>query len=122
METKTLFRNITNGYVGAITIDRRGERRAVAVGPGDEVALSEEEQQETANAPRDPRDNPFLKSSTDVRDGDSGAVIEAGEKPQLEAVAESRPIGNQRPIGTPAQGSYAPGEEVGTPEAAAATG
>lgn len=132
---KTLFRNTTEGFVGAIQIDGRGDRKAVAVGPGEEIALSVEEEQETANGPRDPRDNPFLESSTDVRDSETGMVLEEGTKPQLERVTEARAIGSGRPIGSrgpdetaappapagdPPEGSYAPGEEVGDPAAAEA--
>lgn len=132
---KTIFRNTTAGYVGAITISTRGEEKAVAVSPGGEIALSVEEEEATANAPRDPRDNPFLESSTDARDPETGALIEAGTKPMLERVTEKRAIGSSRPIGSrsaeetgappapsgPApEGSYAQGEEVGDPAAAAA--
>lgn len=133
---KTIFKNTTAGYVGAITISTRGDEKAVAIAPGEEIALSIEEEEATANAPRDPRDNPFLPSSTDQRDPETGALIEAGVTPMLERVNESRPIGSHRPIGSRApdetaappaptgaapEGSFAPGEEVGDP-AAATTG
>jgi hypothetical protein len=131
---KTIFKNTTAGYVGAITISTRGDEKAVAVAPGAEIALSIEEEEATANAPRDPRDNPFLPSSTDQRDPETGALIEAGVTPMLERVNESRPIGSHRPIGStreetgappapagPApEGSFAQGEEVGDPTAATA--
>jgi hypothetical protein len=52
------FRNTTQGHVGAIKIDRRGDRRSIPVGPGEIVELSEEEQEATARAPRDPGEQP----------------------------------------------------------------
>jgi hypothetical protein len=46
------FRNDSGGFIGVITINARGDRVGIAVPPGESVWLSEEEQIETANAPR----------------------------------------------------------------------
>jgi len=81
MQSKSLFRNATSGQVGVVTIEPGGKERGIAVAPGGEVWLSEDEQVVTANAPRKDEDNPF-------RNG------------QLELVEEASNVKNRRPIGT----------------------
>src|SRR4051794_31075087 len=132
------FRNTTRGYVGAIKVDRRGDRRAVAVPPGDTIELTEEEQEATANAPKDPSKSPFEAQAFEERDV-FGEVIETGVRAPLELVSESedraiparqgRRTGTDvareqqpeetgaapEPVGAAPAGSFAPGEEVGTP-------
>lgn len=125
------FRNTTTGYVGAIKIDRRGERNAVALAPGETIELTVEEEEATARAHKDPADNPFTDQDYAIRDPQTNEVVESGRRPPLELVTEKRelgssrrPIGSQRseevgaapePDGEPATGEYASGEEVGTP-------
>jgi hypothetical protein len=132
------FRNTTQGKVGAIKIDRRGDRRAISVAPGDVIELSEEEQEATANAPKDPANSPFEPQPYEARDV-FGEVVDAGVRCPLELLDESdarnvparttRRTGTDvarekqseevgaapQPVGFAPQGSYAPGEEVGTP-------
>lgn len=116
------FRNTTNGWIGAIRLDGRGEEKPIAVAPGDTVWLSQEEQELTANAPRRPEDNPFLAQPFENRDPNTGEVLEEGERPQLELVSSARPTGGTtRTIpGVPPRGSYRDGEETGTPVEAGA--
>lgn len=144
-EEKAEFRNTSKGVIGASVFAGNGERGGVAVKPGETVWLSEAEQVMTANAPVDPKNNPFVAGT-----GENG-------RPALEVVTEPRQIGTHtRPIGEKAEdveatkkakaaerkarrskrqseetgaaeqpagdapeGQYGVGEEVGTPEAAA---
>lgn len=127
-EAAEIFENTTQGYVGAIKVDRRGERRSISVAPGDRVELTEEEQQITAESHRDPKGNPFIPQDYKIHDANNGALLEEGRRPPLQKVTDRRPIGSDQPAadgevgaaaepaGDPPQGSYAPGEEVGTPE------
>ena len=122
LDGKAEFRNTTTGFIGAITYTPSGEEKAIAVAPGDTVWLSEDEQELTANAPRLADDNPFLSRPFEVRDPNTGELLESGERPQLELVSEHRMVpSRKREIpgiakGEPApEGAFAQGEEVGTP-------
>lgn len=133
---KSKFRNTTNGFLGAITIDHRGERKGISIPPGDDVWLSDDEILETAEAPRDPVDSPFTDQIELVRDPDNpdAEPKEINHGPRLVLVTERRPVpslsdrqlpdtGGEKGTTTtavpvsPPKGSYAPGEEIGTPEA-----
>lgn len=83
-EGKTEFLNRTPMIQGACRIIS-GEEKGVPVAPGETVWLTEEEQEVTAAAPRQSKDNPFIAGSAP----DGGVV--------LEAVTTGRPIGS-RPI------------------------
>lgn len=113
------FKNTTEGFVGAITIDARGNRNAVAVEPGTTVELSEEEQLATANAPRRPEDSPFEETEGVEHDDDGNVIRRFTVEPALIAVSDSRPIpGSRRIPGTASTpGSFAEHEETGTPVA-----
>jgi hypothetical protein len=114
---KQLFRNTTSGWLGVITIDRRGERHPIAVAPGDTVWLSPEEQEVTAMAPRLPANNPFVAQPFKEFDS-TGELLEEGSRPQLVLETQERPTpATRRPIGDAPQGEFAEGEEVGTPVA-----
>lgn len=71
---KQQFENNTGGWVGAVTIDAKGNDVGIAVGPGQRVWLSEAEQRLTAEAPMRPEDNPFVEQSFERID------IETGER------------------------------------------
>lgn len=117
MTGKTPFRNTTTGYVGAITYGPRGEEKAIPVGPGDLVWLSEEEQELTANCHRSPQDNPFLPRRYEVRDPNTDEVLEAGERPLLEKDTEERPTagGAEAPLSSaPPVIEHAPDDSVQT--------
>lgn len=88
------FRNASEGHVGVVVFNEKSEREGRSVAPGDRVLLSEREQMMTANAPRDPANNPFVG-------------LGPGGGPALVLETEVREIpGNMRPIGA------VPGEPV----------
>lgn len=100
MEEKAEFRNRTDGFIGVVVINEKGDRHGASVGPGDRVWLSEQEQILTASAPKLDKDNPFVGGHED-----GGAA--------LELVTEKRPVRSPRPIGTPApEGAPETSEEV----------
>lgn len=95
---KTQFRNESGGWVGVIVIGPRGDDNGIPVEPGATVWLSEEEQILTANAPRDPEDNPFTPSVVLVTNAETGEIEEV-EVTHLVAVDEARYVpANVRPI------------------------
>lgn len=71
---KTQFINNTGGWLGVVVIDPKGADRGVNVEPGGTVWLSEAEQRLTANAPRRPEDNPFIKQTHTRRNPDTGEL------------------------------------------------
>lgn len=93
---KQQFENSTSNAIGVNIFEPgTGKPTAITLWPGQTIWLSEDEQRMTANAPRDPSNNPFI----------SGA---------LRPINEQRPIGSdvfQRPIhGVTAQ--HKPDDEV----------
>lgn len=100
MAQRDEFRNVGKGWCHVITIDRRGEQRGIAVAQGDRILLTEEEQIATANAPRDPDNNPFIHG------GDNGLV--------LERVRTDVSRTNHRPLG-PEDAPSAPAGETEQP-------
>lgn len=130
------FVNNTEGYIGAVQYKPNGDESAVAVEPGGTVWLSVAEQEITAKAPRDARDNPFIPHVVPILDPHTGKQVSEKTVTPLTRNTESRPIGgnNSRPIpgtgrlrpeaqraleaeGDAPDGTLAPDEEVGTPEA-----
>lgn len=136
------FRNVTDGVIGAVAINEEGKREGIPVKPGETVELSEQEQQLTARAPRSPADNPLVGGGPDG--GPALVPVEAGDdrplRPEPAAEPEPEPdLGPSdpeetdqteagpksdetaaAPQGPAAEGSFAPGEQVGTPDAPAA--
>lgn len=114
-DTPQRFRNTTGGHLGVIKVNRRGEEVSTVVEPGGEVLLTAEEQELTANAPSDPKKNPFLDQPYEDFD-DEGTSIDKGYRPQLAVIDEKRPIpadaaaGEQPPA---PQGSRDPLEVTG---------
>lgn len=119
---KDKFTNRSEGFIGVIAVDSRGEHRAVAVPPGDDVWLSEEEQALTANAPRNPADNPLANGQLEL-------VTEGVEIKNARPLRPVRPVEDEDadvaeetgaaplPAGPAEEGSRPPAEEVGTPDA-----
>lgn len=120
MEDRQEFINTTDGQLGVSIFDVKGDPTSRAVGPGETVWLSADEQQLTANAPQRAEDNPFLIRAYKKFDPlDAEKVIEEGERAALELVVGDRPTGGGRPIAADAakapEGSYRSGEERGVP-------
>jgi hypothetical protein len=109
-QKRTRYRNTTNGFVGAVRVKANGEEEGVAVEPGGWVDLTDEEVELTAKAPRRPEHNPFAPHEYEIRDEDTGEVIERGRRPLLVVDSEERIVPSGQPI---ARGSRPPGEEVG---------
>lgn len=126
------FVNESGGFLGVITITARGDRRSFSVPPGESVWLSEEEQIETANAPRSDADNPLVNGSLRLRTKagevknrrplrpEPGAEVtpptrEPEPEPEVVETGATPP-----PAGDAEEGEFADGEEVATPEAATA--
>lgn len=65
------FVNPTGGFVGANKFGPDGKPTAVPVEPGGEVWLTAEEERMTAEAPRSPEDNPFVKEWEEAVEFDS---------------------------------------------------
>lgn len=100
-EAVTMFENTTAGWVGAIKLMRNGDRRAVAIEPHGRIELTEEEQQLTADAPRNAADSPFEPKEYASYD-EAGEVVEQGVRPALREVTEERetPAKREAPEGT----------------------
>jgi hypothetical protein len=109
---KTEFKNRSSGHLGVVVLDRDGREKGANIEPGGTIFLSDDEIQLTANAPQKAEDNPFLVKHHVIHDQGTGELIEEGDWPALELVAEKRPVplgqmsGAQRP--TPATGQQAP--------------
>ncbi len=93
------FRNNLHGWMGVVKIGPKGDDRGASVRPGGTVWLSEAEQVLTANAPRDPKDNPFVEQEWPVEDPETGEV-------KLVKITPLTPISDQRYV--PAQ-RFVPG-------------
>lgn len=101
MDPQSKFTNVSGGVAGAIKLNHRSEPQGVAVFPNESIWLTEQEEVLTANAPRNPEDNPFTNGTfrLDVRAADA---------------AEARPIGSRQEEQPPAppQPAAEPGDEV----------
>jgi hypothetical protein len=133
------FVNNTDGHVGAIQYKPNGDEQAIAVEPHGTVWLSVAEQELTAKAPRDAKDNPFMPQQVPVIDPNTNEQVGTRTITPLTLNDEERPIpsNNARPIpgsgklrpeaqaaleaeaakGDAPDGTLAPDEEVGTPTA-----
>lgn len=112
METQW-FKNNADGVVGAVKLDPgTGRPEAVAIGPGETVELTEEEQRRTASAPRDALNNPLAHGG--ANDGPALVPVDLGyERPLRGAPAEEHAAdaGPQAPV----EGQRSALEEVGVP-------
>lgn len=122
LKQKDEFRNESQGWCGAVSIDGRGDHHGTAVAPGDTVWLSEEEQIATANAPRADADNPFANGTfvlvsrgAEVRNRRPYGEQKGG--PVEPAEPEEETGATPAPADEPVEGQAAPGEEVATPKA-----
>jgi hypothetical protein len=95
---KQQFRNQTSGWLGVSVIGPKGDENGVSVEPNGTVWLSEQEQILTANAPRDPKDNPFIAQTFIGENPDTGAKEEYELVPLI-PINEGRFVpANDRPI------------------------
>lgn len=141
------FINPTPGFVGANVFGPDGKPTAVAVEPGGEIWLTEEEERMTAEAPRLAQDNPFDKEWDEPTSFDTFGEVTSHitRKGTLRLCSDPpRPIASDRyipptaeapepepeevtvtgapplPEQPPVEGQPSPDEVVGTPEAVAA--
>lgn len=103
------WQNTTAGYVSAVQVNARGDQTAISVEPGGTVWMNAEEEELTAKAPREAKNNPFLPQPYERRDPQSGEVVEKGERPVFVLADEERFV--------PPRGSASEDEETGTPGA-----
>lgn len=126
------FVNQTDGYAGAVQYAANGDEKSVAIEPGGTVWLSEAEQELTAKAPREAKDNPFLPQPYEIRDPVTDEILEEGHRAVFVVNTEERPIPGARNLrpeaaralgGTDAEEDDSPDgtaderEEVSDPEA-----
>lgn len=105
---KQQFQNQSGGYVGAVVIGPRGDDVGVAVEPGGYVWLSEQEQRLTANAPRQAKDNPFVKQTRERRNEETDALEEYEVVPLVPVSDERFVPADARPVpGVQAEGAAA---------------
>lgn len=90
-EYKSKFRNAGKGVVGVVTIGLDGRPKGIPVSPNDFVWLTEEEQVLTANAPRNPEDNPFTNGSLqlEVRGSEANTARPIGDEQEPAAPVAS---------------------------------
>lgn len=115
---KDKFINRGEGYVGVVQLAGNGDQRPIAVGPGEECWLSEEEQALTANAPRSPADNVLANGTLELVT--EGVDIKHARplRPAPKPAGEDEETGAApEPQGDAETGSRPAGEEVGTPGA-----
>lgn len=86
------FRNNTQGQIGVVTYTPAGDEKAKAVAPGEIIHLSLAEQEITARAPRDAKDNPFIEQDIVVFD-------EATGENHTERITPLTPYEENRPVG-----------------------
>lgn len=120
-DEKRKYVNTTQGYLGVVRINRRGEDEAISLEPGQHILLSDEERKLTAEGPRNSEDNPFESQAYEIRDPDTHEVSEKGHRPPLALVTQDRPTEGRAEneeqevaaAGPAPEGSFKPGEEVG---------
>lgn len=110
-DDETIFRNTTQGWVGAVKIGPNGAKESVAVEAGGTVALTPREVELTARAPRKSEDNPFVDHPYEILDPNTGECLESGSRPPLVPDDDDRYI--------PQAGSRDDREETGTTTAGA---
>lgn len=82
------FKNTSQGFVGVVKYNADQKPIGVPVAPGETVVLTEAEAQLTAEAPSDPRDNPFLGRPVERLDPETDEIVVEQRPPLLEHVAE----------------------------------
>jgi hypothetical protein len=112
-EEKRKWINPTPQYIGAVIYDEDNKRQGVAIEPGGAIWLSAREERATAEAPRDPKDNPFVAEWDEpVRRTAEGEVLETVKRQGMLILSGEppRPITSDRFIPDRASGESAPSE------------
>lgn len=98
VEQKQQFHNETGGYLGVVVLNVKGEEVGVSVPPDGYVFLSAAEQRLTANAPRNPKDNPFVEQEFETIDPASGERKKITFVPLVASSDDRFTPGVERPI------------------------
>lgn len=101
---KREFHNNTQGWLGVVKINRKGDEVGQSVAPGTRVFLTGEEVELTRQAHAHEVDSPFQAREIIHYDGRSGDEVRRFTAPMLEEVTK----------GSQPAGAYADGEETGT--------
>lgn len=94
---KIEYLNVTQGYLGAVTINRRGEEVSVPVEPGGRVFLSDEERELTEQSHAQRKDSPFEPQDIVHRDNLTGEVTFEGHLCPLEDATQFARSGGRLP-------------------------
>jgi hypothetical protein len=92
------WRNTTSGHLGVVKHDEEGKKQGVSVPPNGTVLLTEKDRIATANAPKNPANNPFVNGA-------------------LECIRADADTSSLRPIGDPADKAEEPAEPPEEPKA-----
>jgi hypothetical protein len=95
---KQQFHNETGGYLGVVVLNVKGEEVGVSIPPDGYVFLSAQEQRLTANAPRDPKNNPFVEQEFETIDPASGERKKIRFTPLVPSSDDRFTPGVERPI------------------------
>lgn len=72
---RTEYLNVTQGWLGARKINRRGEDYSVTIAPGERVFLTAEERELTEQAHAQAKDSPFVVHEVVHRDPHTKEVV-----------------------------------------------
>lgn len=89
---KTEYVNRTQGFLGAVKINRKQEPEAVPVAPGDRVFLTAEEVQLTEESHAQAKDSPFKLREIIHFDQETGEETAKFTAAPLEKVARARKV------------------------------
>jgi hypothetical protein len=98
VEQKQQFHNETGGYLGVVVLNVKGEEVGVSVPPDGYVFLSAAEQRLTANAPRNPKDNPFVEQEFETINQTTGEREKIRFVPLVASSDDRFTPGVERPI------------------------
>lgn len=123
---KNEYRNVTGGQLGVTIENVDGKPQGIAVAPDDTVWMSESERIRTANAPRDPANNPFTNGSL-VKVTEGGNIkskraidtetVEPEEQPEPVPPAPGAPPAGEPEGGVPREERPPDGQEPTPPPA-----
>lgn len=88
---KTEFHNQSQGYVGVVKINRKGDDVGEPVAPGERVFLTQDEIAATEQSHVKPEGSPFADREIVIRDEHTGDEVRRFTGPQLKRVPQRRP-------------------------------